>query len=109
MHFFARDSKSFVKLLFSTHIGGKNSFQKEFYFMSGFDAKRIFQQEMVKILKNAVFNPHWRKTVYKKELYCMTVCDAKLIFQREIVKMLKNALFNTQWSKTQFSRKSYIA
>ena len=57
MHFFARDSKKFVKFLFATQNGGKNSFQKEFYFMSGFDAKRIFQREMVKILKNAVFIP----------------------------------------------------
>ena len=55
MHFFARDSKNFVKLLFSTHIREKNSFQKEFYFMSRFDAKRIFQQEMVKILKKCCF------------------------------------------------------
>ena len=64
---------------------------------------------MVKILKNAVFNPHWSKTVFKKELYCMTRFDAKRIFQREMVKILKNAVFNPQWSKTQFSRKSYIA
>ena len=34
--------------------------------MSGFDAKRIFQREMVKILKNAVFNQHRRKTVLRK-------------------------------------------
>ena len=40
--FFARHSKKFGKLLFSTHNGGKNSFQKEFYSMGGFDAKRIF-------------------------------------------------------------------
>ena len=108
MHFFASNSKKFVKLLFSTHNGGKNSFQKEFYFMSGFDAKRIFQREMVKILKNAVLNPHWRKTVFKKELYCMTGCDAKRIFQRKIVKTWQNALINLQWSKTQFWKKFFI-
>ena len=69
MYFFARDSKTFNKLLFSTHNGGKNRFQKEFYSMSGFDAKRIFQREMVKILKNAVFNPQWSKTQFSRKSY----------------------------------------
>ena len=32
-------------------------FKKELYSMSGFDAKRIFKGEMVKIVKNAVFIP----------------------------------------------------
>ena len=32
--------------------------------MSGFDAKRIFQREMVKIWKNAFVNPKWSKTKF---------------------------------------------
>ena len=31
-------------------------YKKELYSMSGFDAKRIFQREMVKISENAVVN-----------------------------------------------------
>ena len=80
MHFFARDSKKFVKLIFSARNGenlAKRSYEptmeqdtvlkKDLYSMSRFDAKRIFKGQMVKILKNAVFNPQWRKTQFSKK------------------------------------------
>ena len=36
--------------------------------MSGFDAKRIFQREMVKSLQKAVFNLKWRKTHFSRKV-----------------------------------------
>ena len=53
---------------------------KEFYSISGFDTKAIFQREMVKIWQNAVFNAKSRKTVFRKELYSISGFDAKCIF-----------------------------
>ena len=38
-----------AKILFSTPKLGKTHFKKKMYFISVFHAKRIFQQEMVKI------------------------------------------------------------
>ena len=42
--------------------------KKDLYFMSGFDAKRIFQREMVKSWQNAVFNLKWRKTHFSRKV-----------------------------------------
>ena len=39
--------KNLVNCSFQPTMEEKNSFHKEFFFMSGFDAKRIFQREMV--------------------------------------------------------------
>ena len=44
-------------------------FKKELYSMSGFDAKRISQREMVTIFKDAVFNPQWSKTQFSRKSY----------------------------------------
>ena len=61
--------------------------KKDLYSMSGFDAKRIFKGQMVKILKKRCFQPTMQQnTVFKRELYCMTGFDAKRIFERETVK-----------------------
>ena len=35
--------------------------------MSGFNAKRISPQEIVKIGQNAVFNPKWSKTQFTRK------------------------------------------
>ena len=43
-------------------------FKKELYSMSGFDAKRIFKGQMVKIWKNAFFVPKQIKYSFKKIL-----------------------------------------
>ena len=62
-------------------------FKKELYCMTGFDAKRIFQREMVKTWQNALTNPQWSKTQFSREFYSMTGFDAKPIFQRALVIM----------------------
>ena len=72
--------------------------------MSGFDRKRLFLRELLKIWQIALFNPQWRKNSFQEEFYSISGFDGKPIFQREMVKILKNAVFNPQWSKTQFSR-----
>ena len=57
--------------------------KKEFYAITGFDAKRILQQNLVKI---------WQKC----------------ISQTEMVKTWQNAVLKLQWSKAHFLRKSCI-
>ena len=37
--------------------------------MSGFDAKRISQPEMVTMFKVAVFNPQWSKTQFSRKSF----------------------------------------
>ena len=62
--------------------------------MTGFDAKRNFQREMVKPLRKAVFNLKKtnQNTLFKKKLYSKSVFDAKRIFQQEVVKFSKTLL-----------------
>ena len=37
--------------------------------MTGFDAKRNFQREMVKTWQNALMNPQWSKTQFSRKSY----------------------------------------
>ena len=53
----ARNSNSLEKRCFLSKMKQSTVFKKKLYSMSGFDAKRIFQREMVKIWKNAFVNP----------------------------------------------------
>ena len=43
-------------------------FEKDLYSMSGFNAKRNFLQEMVKIWQIALFNPQWRQKQFKERV-----------------------------------------
>ena len=43
-------------------------FEKDLYSMSGFNAKRNFLLEMVKIWQIAVFNPQWRQKQFKERV-----------------------------------------
>ena len=63
--------------------------------MTGFNAKRIFQREIVKTWQNALINPQWSKTqLWKKFFYSMSGFHAKRIFKRRMVKLLQHAVFN---------------
>ena len=58
MLIFQRDVvKNIAKSCFQPTIEQNTVFKKEFYSMSGFEAKRLFKIKMVKLLQNAVFNP----------------------------------------------------
>ena len=41
--------------------------------MTGFNAKRIFQREMVKTWQNALINPQWSKTQFCKKFFILSV------------------------------------
>ena len=106
----ARVGKNVTKRCYQLTMAQNTVFKKELYFMTGFNAKPISQRELVKILRNAVFNPQWSKTQFSRKSYIawLTGFDAKRKFQREMVKTWGNALMNPQCSKTQFWRKICI-
>ena len=78
-------------------------FKKDLYSMSGFDAKPIFQRELIKMWRNAVFNSPLRKIQFSGELYSMSGFNAKPVFQQDLVKMCRKAVINSPWRKIQFS------
>ena len=43
-------------------------FKKELYSMSGFNVKRIFQQEKMKTWQNAVLKLQWSKTRFLRKI-----------------------------------------
>ena len=59
------------------------------YFMTGFHAKRIFQQEMEITLQNTAFKTQKEK----KSFFLMSGFNAKAFFQREMMKIWENPFF----------------
>ena len=66
-HFSARICEHLAKRCFQVTMAQNTVFKKELYCMSGFDAKHIFLQEMVKIWQNAVLNPKWSKIQFSRK------------------------------------------
>ena len=67
-HFLARNGKNLAKRNFEPTMDKNTVIKKDLYFIIGFDAKRIFQREMVKSWQNAFFNLKWRKTHFSRKV-----------------------------------------
>ena len=63
-----RNGVNLAKRGFQPTIEQDTVFEKDLYSMSGFNAKRNFLLEMVKIWQIALFNPHWRQKQFKERV-----------------------------------------
>ena len=77
--------------------------------MSGFNAKRISPQEIVKIGQNAVFNPKWSKTQFTRKS-CISWLDLmQTHFSARIGENLAKHCFQLTIAQNTVFRKSFIA
>ena len=63
-----RNALNLAKRGFQPTMEQDTVFEKDLYSMSGFNAKRNFLLEMVKIWQIALFNPQWRQKQFKERV-----------------------------------------
>ena len=80
-----RDSGKLATRRFQLTIEENIILKKELYSMSIFDAKPIFQRELVKIWRNAVFNLPWWKTQFSRKSF------------NSRVDLMSHAFFREKW------------
>ena len=63
-----RNGGNLAKRGFQPTMEQNTDFEKDLYSMRGFNAKRKFLLEMVKIWQIVLFNPQWRQKQFKERV-----------------------------------------